>query len=291
VDNRRHTNPARLGKRLQPRRDIDPVAVDVVVLDNDVTEIDADTKYDSLVFRNRDVALGHTMLHCNRAGHGFNDARKLYEDSVPGRFDDAPFVVGDLGIDQFTAMGSEPSAGAGLVLAHQPAVSRDIGREDGCEPAFDPLSAQGSPPRGALRKTGLPGDSISKTLHPARKPINGAADSLGPPPVVAASARASRTTCQKQRLYGHIRTAASWPPDTPLARLRMSLEGRALPPACGATNGGVGAQTWRSGRPGRAAEPGGLRPFPICPACDAHAFKAAVYRLKPRHPGLFSSLM
>jgi hypothetical protein len=32
-----------------------------------------------------------------------------------------------------------------------------------------------------------------------------------------------------QWLYGHIRTAASWPPDAPLAWLRMSLEGREQP--------------------------------------------------------------
>jgi hypothetical protein len=33
---------------------------------------------------------------------------------------------------------------SGLVLAHQPAVPRDIGRQDGREPALDPLCAQGS---------------------------------------------------------------------------------------------------------------------------------------------------
>jgi hypothetical protein len=31
---------------------------------------------------------------------------------------------------------------------------------------------------------------------------------------------------------------------------------------------------------------GGLRPFPICPACDAHGLKAVIFCLKPQHPTL-----
>ena len=44
----------------------------------------------------------------NRAGNGFNDARKLYEDTVPGRLDDAALVLGDFGVDEFATMVSEP---------------------------------------------------------------------------------------------------------------------------------------------------------------------------------------
>jgi hypothetical protein len=39
-------------------------------------------------------------------------------------------VLGELGIDQFAAMGFEPRQRAFLVSAHQPAVARDIGRKD-----------------------------------------------------------------------------------------------------------------------------------------------------------------
>ena len=37
---------ARLGKALEPRRDIDPVAVDVIAVDDDIAEIDANADYE-----------------------------------------------------------------------------------------------------------------------------------------------------------------------------------------------------------------------------------------------------
>jgi hypothetical protein len=51
-------------------------------------------------------------------------------------------MFGDLRVNQFTAMGSEPGKSASLVLAHQPRVSDNIGGENGRESALDPLSAQ-----------------------------------------------------------------------------------------------------------------------------------------------------
>jgi hypothetical protein len=51
-------------------------------------------------------------------------------------------VFGNLGVDEFAAMGSEPCESAGFVLTHEAAISGDIGGENSREPAFDPLSAQ-----------------------------------------------------------------------------------------------------------------------------------------------------
>ena len=51
-------------------------------------------------------------------------------------------MFGDLRIDQFAAMGSEPRKGGGLILSHEAAVSGDIGGENGRQPALDPFSAR-----------------------------------------------------------------------------------------------------------------------------------------------------
>ena len=96
LDDRRDADPARLGERFQPRRDIDAVAVDVAVLDDDVARIDADAELDALVLRGRGVARRHALLHRDRAGDGFDDARELDEDAVAGGLDDAALVLGDL---------------------------------------------------------------------------------------------------------------------------------------------------------------------------------------------------
>jgi len=122
--------------------------VDVVVIrDDDVAEVDADPEYDLLFLGRPSIALSHPPLHRNRASDGLNDTRKFYQDAVAGRLDDAALMFGDLRVDKFPAMGSEPGKSASLVLAHQPRVSDDIGRENGRESALDPLTAQRFPPR------------------------------------------------------------------------------------------------------------------------------------------------
>src|SRR5205823_14800156 len=73
VHDRRHTDPAGLGHALQPRRDVDAVAVDVAVLDNDVARIDPDAEFDAPVLRDRVVALGHPALHRDGAGDRLDD--------------------------------------------------------------------------------------------------------------------------------------------------------------------------------------------------------------------------
>ena len=76
------------------------------------------------------------------------------EQPVAGGLDDAPLVLGDLRVDQIAAQRLEARQGAGLVRFHQAAVSRDIGRENGREPALDPLCAQPV----------LPGDPVRPSI-------------------------------------------------------------------------------------------------------------------------------
>ena len=51
-----YANPARLGQSLEPRRDIDPVAENVAILDDDVALMDADAQLDAA------GPLGHRRL-------------------------------------------------------------------------------------------------------------------------------------------------------------------------------------------------------------------------------------
>ena len=48
----------------------------------------------------------------------------------------------DLRVNEFAAMGSEPSKRAGFVLPHKAAVTGDIGGKDGRKSALYPLRAQ-----------------------------------------------------------------------------------------------------------------------------------------------------
>src|SRR5713101_4686168 len=97
----RDADPARLGQRLQPRRNVDAIAVDVVILADDVAEIDADAELDSPFDGDAGIAFGHRTLHLDRTMHRVDDAGELDEEPVTGGFDDADAMlldswVGDL---------------------------------------------------------------------------------------------------------------------------------------------------------------------------------------------------
>ena len=64
------------------------------------------------------IALCHAALHRDRTGDGLYNAWEFDQNAVAGRLDDAPFVFGDVRVDQFAAMGAQPRQRAGLVLAH-----------------------------------------------------------------------------------------------------------------------------------------------------------------------------
>src|SRR5204863_6849968 len=103
-----HGDATGFGQLLSPGRDIRPISMDVLTLDDDVAQIDADPEYDPRIFRGRDVAFGHPTLHRNRAGNRLDHTCELDQKAVAGRFDDATLVLGDLGIKEFAPMGLEP---------------------------------------------------------------------------------------------------------------------------------------------------------------------------------------
>jgi hypothetical protein len=114
----RDANAARLGQRLQPRRDIDSVAEDVATIDDDVTEIDADAKADAPRLRNVPVAVEHGALDLGSAAHRVDDTAELHQQSVAGGLDDAAAMFGDLRVDEFPAMRLQPRKRALFVVSH-----------------------------------------------------------------------------------------------------------------------------------------------------------------------------
>jgi hypothetical protein len=75
--------------------------VDVVRINDDVTEIDPDAKCNPLIAWNIGVALAHLLLHLNSAASCINDATKLNEHPVASRLHDTAVMLFDLRIDQF----------------------------------------------------------------------------------------------------------------------------------------------------------------------------------------------
>src|SRR6516165_1908921 len=95
----RDADAARLSEPFEPRGDVDAVAEDVALLDDDVTEIDTNAKFDAALWRYGGVAGHHLPLHLDRTAHRVDDAGKLGEQSVAGVFDHSATVLGDLHMD------------------------------------------------------------------------------------------------------------------------------------------------------------------------------------------------
>ena len=114
--------PPGSAKRFEPRRDIDPVAEDVAVLDDDVALVDADAELDAPLGRDVGVALGHLALHLGGAAHRVDHAGELDQQAVAGRLDDAAAVLGDL-------RDRSARAASALSAASVPSSSSPISRE------------------------------------------------------------------------------------------------------------------------------------------------------------------
>jgi len=73
----RDADPARLCKRLQTRRDVHPIAKDVVALDDYIAEIDSDAEPDAAVIGDPCFAVDHRPLPFGGAANGIDDASEF----------------------------------------------------------------------------------------------------------------------------------------------------------------------------------------------------------------------
>ena len=129
----RDAETAGLGQRLQARRHVDAVAVEVTVrLGHDIADIDAEAQPELPLGGQAGVAAEHGTLDLDRTGDGAHGARELDQEAVTHALDDPPMGSRDAGIDQFPAKRLQAAQGAGLVHAHEPAVAHDIGDQDRC---------------------------------------------------------------------------------------------------------------------------------------------------------------
>ena len=83
----------RLGNAFQARGDVDAITEDIVVIDDDVADVNADAKLDPLIVRDRSVLLGHAALDFNGTADRIYGAGKLDQHAVTGRLDD-PAPIG-----------------------------------------------------------------------------------------------------------------------------------------------------------------------------------------------------
>src|SRR4029077_8556588 len=92
----RNCDATRLRHTFKARGHIHAVAVYVVAIDDDIAEVNADTKLDR-AFR---YSCAHRRLNLCGTRDGAHDTGKLSEHAIASEFDDAAAMLGDLGIDE-----------------------------------------------------------------------------------------------------------------------------------------------------------------------------------------------
>src|SRR6266849_3092984 len=106
ADNTRSTGAALLRETLQPRRNVDAVAVDLFALHHDIAEVDADAEFHpALGWQIRVLGL-EGGLDVDRALDRIHDAGEFRQHAITGRVNEAPVMLLDERIDQL-AVGRE----------------------------------------------------------------------------------------------------------------------------------------------------------------------------------------
>jgi hypothetical protein len=127
TDNPTDADSARVRQRLEARCDIDAVAEDVVVVNDDVTDVNADTKGDAISGRDVCIALGHAALYVDRAPHRVDYTRELQQQAIAGGFDDPATIFGNLRVNQLPPMSFQCGQGGAVVAAHEQRIAHHIG--------------------------------------------------------------------------------------------------------------------------------------------------------------------
>ena len=137
VDDGRHANAAGFGQRFETGGNVDAVAVNVVALDDDVAEIDADPQND---FRLAQRFVRHKAvraLHGECAMDGIHNTGEFRDRAVADQLDHAPVVGGDCRIEDHLPVLLEGRERSLLVDPHQARIADHVGREDRRELTVD----------------------------------------------------------------------------------------------------------------------------------------------------------
>ena len=141
-----NANPTRLCDPFETHCNIDPITKDIIVCDDNITDVNADAKFDPLVLRHIGILFCHAALDFVGTSHGVDHAGELNESAVPGILDDASVMFSDFGIEKRLSESFQLRQRAFFVDPYQAARARDIRRQNSRQSPLYVLAAQDAPP-------------------------------------------------------------------------------------------------------------------------------------------------
>jgi hypothetical protein len=140
-----HEDAARFGDALKAGGNVDAIAEDVVVIENDVADVNADAEFDPLDLRHIDILFSHAALNFDGTAYGIHDAPELNEGAVPCILDDTSVMLNDFGIEKLLSKSFQLRQRAFFVDPYQAARASDIRRQNSRQSPLYVLAAQGAP--------------------------------------------------------------------------------------------------------------------------------------------------
>jgi len=133
-----NTYAARLCVLLQACCQVDAISIEVLSLDDDIAEIDADAHGRASVERCFGSRFRQSLLERHRALDGIDRAGELDQHAVAHDLEDAAAVTCD---ERLQCLALRPDGGncARLVLLHQPGVTNHVGGQDGSQSTLNAL--------------------------------------------------------------------------------------------------------------------------------------------------------
>src|SRR5262249_45815051 len=124
----RDVDAAGLGERLEPRGDIDAIAEDIALLDDDVVKVHPQAQRNASVGQQCPVQSRNRLAQCGGAAYRFDDALELDQHPVAGPPDDISAGLEDLWLDDFGQKESNPGEAVSLVSGEKPTVADEQDR-------------------------------------------------------------------------------------------------------------------------------------------------------------------
>src|SRR5712671_4098758 len=141
-----NANTTRLCDTFETHGNIDTITKDIIVFDDDITDVNANAKFDPFALRHIDILFGHGALNFDCAAYGIYDAPELNESTVSGILDDAPAMITDFGIKNRFSKSFQLRQRAFFVDPYQAARARDIRRQNSRQSPLDVIATQHAPP-------------------------------------------------------------------------------------------------------------------------------------------------
>ena len=123
----RNQNAPRIGQSFQPGCEIHTIAIDILAIDDEVAEIDANAEIKTFFTRQLCIVFLERELNIDRASDGIHNARELNQGSIAHKFDQPAIMSSDSWVDVVGPHGLQPIKGIRLIILHKAAIADDIG--------------------------------------------------------------------------------------------------------------------------------------------------------------------